>query len=157
MTPTRSKSQRGSNANSPFSTQQLTLTKTSSMPPVWVCTPRPFWRESALCSGMSVDLFFGGGDGLPQSMRQIEMSKAVCRKCPVQRDCLIFALQRHEPFGVWGGMARHERLRAMSQHHDDIEAVVRDYEANELLRTLGDHHGQENESHSGEGLRTAAG
>jgi hypothetical protein len=85
---------------------------------------------------MSVDLFFGGNDGLPQSMRQIEMAKAVCRQCPVSRDCLIFALQRHEPHGVWGGMARHERARAMIQNEGDVAAVVRDYEARVLLGTL---------------------
>lgn len=102
------------------------------------CTPRPFWRESALCAGMTVDLFFGGSDGLPQSMRQIEMAKAVCRRCPVQTDCLIFALQHHEPHGVWGGMARHERIRAMQRFGGNVQAVVRDYEAQTLLRTLGE-------------------
>lgn len=85
---------------------------------------------------MTVDLFFGGSDGLPQSMRQIEMAKAVCRQCPVQQDCLIFALQRHEPHGVWGGMARHERERAMYQNKGDVLAVVRDYEARLLLEGL---------------------
>lgn len=69
-------------------------------------------------------------------MRQIEMAKAVCRQCPVSRDCLIFALQRHEPHGVWGGMARHERARAMIQNEGDVAAVVRDYEARVLLGTL---------------------
>jgi WhiB family transcriptional regulator, redox-sensing transcriptional regulator len=90
---------------------------------------------------MSVDLFFGGNDGLPQSRRQIEMAKAVCRRCPVARDCLIFALGSHEPHGVWGGMARHERERAMIVRSGDVAAVVRDYEAQVLLGSLEDSSG----------------
>jgi WhiB family transcriptional regulator, redox-sensing transcriptional regulator len=134
--PVRTRSHSGLKGNNPFATPSVALTKTSSTQRASACTPRPFWRESALCSGMTVDLFFGGNDGLPQSMRQIEMAKAVCRQCPVQQDCLIFALQRHEPHGVWGGMARHERERAMTKHGGDVAAVVQDYEARVLLGSL---------------------
>jgi len=134
--PVRTRLRNGLSGNNPFAEHDAALTRISSTQLASACTPRPFWRESALCSGMSVDLFFGGSDGLPQSMRQIEMSKAVCRQCPVQQDCLIFALQRHEQHGVWGGMARHERDRALTKHEGDIAAVVRDYEARVLLGSL---------------------
>ncbi len=30
-------------------------------------------------------------------------AKALCRRCPVRLSCLEGALQRREPWGVWGG------------------------------------------------------
>ncbi|UNX54633.1 WhiB family transcriptional regulator [Georgenia sp. TF02-10] len=33
----------------------------------------------------------------------VELAKALCRRCPVRRACLAGALERHEPWGVWGG------------------------------------------------------
>ena len=33
----------------------------------------------------------------------VETAKALCRGCPLQRECLAGALERSEPWGVWGG------------------------------------------------------
>ena len=33
----------------------------------------------------------------------IERAKAGCHWCPVQPDCLAGAMDRREPYGVWGG------------------------------------------------------
>lgn len=33
----------------------------------------------------------------------VEFAKALCGTCPVQRACLRGALERREPWGVWGG------------------------------------------------------
>lgn len=33
----------------------------------------------------------------------LEHAKALCVACPVRRSCLDGALQRREPWGVWGG------------------------------------------------------
>ena len=33
----------------------------------------------------------------------LERAKALCGDCPVRRQCLIAALDRAEPWGVWGG------------------------------------------------------
>jgi WhiB family redox-sensing transcriptional regulator len=33
----------------------------------------------------------------------VEFAKALCRTCPVLQTCLAGALDRREPWGVWGG------------------------------------------------------
>ncbi len=33
----------------------------------------------------------------------VELAKALCQECPVRRECLAGALERREPWGVWGG------------------------------------------------------
>ncbi len=34
---------------------------------------------------------------------RVEQAKALCRECPLVADCLAGAIEREEPWGVWGG------------------------------------------------------
>jgi WhiB family redox-sensing transcriptional regulator len=34
---------------------------------------------------------------------QVELAKALCRECPLVEGCLAGAVERAEPWGVWGG------------------------------------------------------
>lgn len=43
------------------------------------------------------DLFFAESPG------DVETAKATCHGCPVRLTCLAGALERREPWGVWGG------------------------------------------------------
>jgi WhiB family redox-sensing transcriptional regulator len=43
------------------------------------------------------DLFFA------ESPQDVETAKAMCLDCPVRLRCLAGALERREPWGVWGG------------------------------------------------------
>jgi WhiB family redox-sensing transcriptional regulator len=43
------------------------------------------------------DLFFA------ESPEDIETAKALCQDCPVRTECLAGAVERREPYGVWGG------------------------------------------------------
>ena len=38
-----------------------------------------------------------------ESPAQLELAKSFCTDCPVQAACLAGALDRREPWGVWGG------------------------------------------------------
>lgn len=69
------------------------------------------WREQAACRSQGPQLFFPAGvTGLAET--QIASAKRVCGGCPVQEDCLEFALRTHQEYGVWGGASEEER-RAM--------------------------------------------
>jgi len=38
-----------------------------------------------------------------ESPQDVERAKALCQTCPLREDCLAGALERREPWGVWGG------------------------------------------------------
>ncbi|WP_330241965.1 WhiB family transcriptional regulator [Streptomyces sp. NBC_00525] len=66
------------------------------------------WRMHAACRGADPDLFFPIGSTGP-AIVQVEEAKAVCRRCPVQEECLRWALDNNQDTGVWGGLGEGER------------------------------------------------
>ena len=66
----------------------------------WEMTDTEAWRNEALCrdgSAALTELFFS------EQLDDIARAKQFCRGCPVMTDCLEAALERREPWGVWGG------------------------------------------------------
>ena len=57
------------------------------------------WEDRAACRSVSNagDLFFS------EDIGEIAAAKRVCADCPVLAPCLEGALDRREPWGVWGG------------------------------------------------------
>ncbi len=53
--------------------------------------------ESLPCRSKDPELFFA------ESPADVELAKALCHSCPVRVECLSGALERREPWGVWGG------------------------------------------------------
>ena len=49
------------------------------------------------CLTVDPELFFA------ESPDDVETAKAMCADCPVRIACLTAALERQEPWGVWGG------------------------------------------------------
>src|SRR3712207_9156520 len=49
------------------------------------------------CRSGDADLWFA------ESPAELERAKALCGGCPVRDACLAGALEREEPWGVWGG------------------------------------------------------
>ena len=68
------------------------------------------WRKDAACRATDPDLFFPVGT-TGAALVQIESAKAVCRQCPVQGDCLEFALATNQEAGIWGGTTEEERRK----------------------------------------------
>jgi WhiB family redox-sensing transcriptional regulator len=49
------------------------------------------------CRMNDPELFFA------EAPADVEFAKSLCRDCPVRQACLAGALDRKEPWGVWGG------------------------------------------------------
>lgn len=49
------------------------------------------------CRRNDPELFFA------ESPEDVELAKSLCRDCPMRQLCLAGALERREPWGVWGG------------------------------------------------------
>jgi WhiB family redox-sensing transcriptional regulator len=49
------------------------------------------------CRRNDPELFFA------ESPADVELAKELCLSCPVLAECLAGALDRREPWGVWGG------------------------------------------------------
>jgi WhiB family transcriptional regulator, redox-sensing transcriptional regulator len=65
------------------------------------------WRDQAACASYSAEVFFPPSD-VPEAART---AKSICATCPVQEECLSFALETAQSDGVWGGMDASERRR----------------------------------------------
>jgi len=49
------------------------------------------------CRVYDPELFFA------ESPADVEFAKSLCQACPIRLQCLNGALERREPWGVWGG------------------------------------------------------
>ncbi len=67
--------------------------------------PDQDWRAEGLCAGRDPDLWFAVG------AFEHKQAKRICRDCPVQRECLSYAMDLPVDHGIWGGMTERERLR----------------------------------------------
>ena len=76
------------------------------------------WQYRAACRGEDAALFFPPGTETREEKALREArAKAICRICPVQVECLEYALRTREPYGVWGGLNELER-RAVIRERD---------------------------------------
>lgn len=76
------------------------------------------WRESAACRRHDPELFFPIGKAGPAAA-EIRRAKTVCAACPVRAECLAFALETHQDYGIWGGCDKDERRALRRQHRRD--------------------------------------
>ena len=78
------------------------------------------WHLQASCRGPESVLFFP--PSLPERREDRDAretrAKRICLECPVQNDCLQFALRVREPHGIWGGLTESERRRLLPPDPD---------------------------------------
>lgn len=65
----------------------------------------PAFMDLGSCRGMDPDIFF------PDRGESLAPAQAVCAECIVAEECLEYALDNGERFGVWGGTSERERRR----------------------------------------------
>jgi WhiB family redox-sensing transcriptional regulator len=79
---------------------------------VW--EPEHEWRADSACAGADSDVFFPPGEDESLAMA----AKKICGLCPVQEQCLQYALATNQTEGVWGGMSSGDRRRLRRRMRD---------------------------------------
>ena len=68
----------------------------------------PDWRHRAACHDLDPELFFPVGVRT-DAIRQTKLAQAVCRGCLVRVECLAWAMDSGQEYGVWGSLSENER------------------------------------------------
>lgn len=70
------------------------------------------WQVHAACRGGDTETFYHPeNERGPRRARRERTAKAICAGCTVTQQCLRWALDAREPYGVWGGLSVEERNR----------------------------------------------
>ena len=67
------------------------------------------WQDQALCAQTDPEAFF------PEKGGSTREAKKVCASCEVRTQCLEYAIENDERFGLWGGLSERERRRLKKQ------------------------------------------
>lgn len=75
------------------------------------------WMASALCAQTDPESFF------PEKGGSVREAKRICNgdlkrgtpPCPVRAECLAYALQTRERFGIYGGLTEKERRKLFAK------------------------------------------
>lgn len=110
----------GSFSLNPTITNWFLIETRQSLPPV-VERVTPAWLDQAKCRGLPGNLFYADH----QHNGQVSEAKSVCLgthpdhpgRCPVLDQCLDYALNNSEKWGVWGGCSERERRKLKRQKH----------------------------------------
>ncbi|MCF3961154.1 WhiB family transcriptional regulator [Streptomyces fuscigenes] len=74
------------------------------------------WNSRAACKDQPDVMFVQGAEQ--------HRAKTVCGSCPVETECLGYALDQRIEFGVWGGMTERER-RALLRRRPHVTSWKR--------------------------------
>ena len=69
------------------------------------------WQQSGSCrSGMATDFYPPmHTERKHERLARERRAKSVCASCPVQSECLEYAVSVDERYGIWGGLNQDER------------------------------------------------
>lgn len=74
------------------------------------------WQDCAICPQVDPDIWF------PEKGGSTREAKKVCQGCEVRIQCLAYALEHDERFGIWGGLSERERRRL--QRGEDVTPAM---------------------------------
>jgi len=63
------------------------------------------WQKDSLCAQTDPEAFF------PEKGGSTRDAKKICSTCEVRSQCLEYALENDERFGIWGGLSERERRK----------------------------------------------
>ena len=79
---------------------------------MWVPADNIEWQKNSACAKPEnkkyLDLFFS------KNTQDVHNAKNLCFSCPVRKDCLQWALEHRQIWGVWGGLDEMGLRRALS-------------------------------------------
>jgi len=75
------------------------------------------WQDAALCAQVDPELFF------PEKGGSVTAPKKICAACPVRVNCLEFALENREQFGIFGGTTERQRRVILAGRERESGAV----------------------------------
>ena len=75
------------------------------------------WQIKASCRGPQASVFFPPAqfERKDEKLERESRAKAICRTCPVKRECLDYAVTIREAHGIWGGLNEVERKQLLAQ------------------------------------------
>jgi WhiB family redox-sensing transcriptional regulator len=81
-------------------------------------------RAKGACRDIDVAVFFPeiphfGMKGRPDGFDPYAQARRICAGCPVRDACLKFAVDGHEPAGMWGGHSPEERAAIRAQRRQE--------------------------------------
>ena len=87
-------------------TLDITPVPAALAPPI--DSERP-WVVFSACRDADPEVFF------PVSREETDAALAICATCTVQAECLDYALEARERYGIWGGKTEKQRRRLLRQ------------------------------------------
>ena len=76
----------------------------------------PPWYKDANCKGSNQDDFF------PERGSSTVIAKKICSECKVRVECLEYAVERKERFGIWGGKSERERRAIRRERRNNAKS-----------------------------------
>ena len=76
----------------------------SALPPGPV-VELPAWMDEARCAEVDPEIFF------PEKGGSTRHAKKICMACEVRIECLEYALDQEDRYGIWGGKSERERRK----------------------------------------------
>jgi WhiB family transcriptional regulator, redox-sensing transcriptional regulator len=75
------------------------------------------WQVKAACRGPQAAVFFppSHSERKDERLDRERAAKAICKTCPVRRECLDYAIRIREPHGIWGGLNEVERKQLIER------------------------------------------
>lgn len=68
------------------------------------------WRDNAACRGLDPEIWFPWVDGASlvhsdheEWARRSALARSICATCPVQSECLAWAIENKPFYGIWAG------------------------------------------------------
>lgn len=67
------------------------------------------WANHGSCRGEDPGTWFLDDLKSAEGRKSVKHAKSICAMCPVRIQCLNYAIENKERFGIWGGLTPHER------------------------------------------------